>query len=85
MAALVEVEILVTDADEGLVLIRIRPDAQGRFGFNVKGGCDQNYPIIVSRVAPGSPADVCYPRLNEGDQVREEVGAGRKRCDLRSW
>ena len=26
-------------------------------------------PIIVSRVAPGTPADVCIPRLNEGDQV----------------
>ena len=26
-------------------------------------------PIIVSRVAPNTPADVCIPRLNEGDQV----------------
>ena len=26
-------------------------------------------PIIVSRVAPGTPADICIPRLNEGDQV----------------
>lgn len=26
-------------------------------------------PIIVSRVAPGTPADMCFPRLNEGDQV----------------
>lgn len=26
-------------------------------------------PIIVSRVAPGTPADLCRPRLNEGDQV----------------
>ncbi len=26
-------------------------------------------PIIVSRVAPGTPADECIPRLNEGDQV----------------
>uniref|UniRef100_A0A8C2BDV1 protein-tyrosine-phosphatase n=1 Tax=Cyprinus carpio TaxID=7962 RepID=A0A8C2BDV1_CYPCA len=26
-------------------------------------------PIIVSRVAPGTPADMCMPRLNEGDQV----------------
>uniref|UniRef100_A0A5S6QT60 protein-tyrosine-phosphatase n=1 Tax=Trichuris muris TaxID=70415 RepID=A0A5S6QT60_TRIMR len=56
--------------DDGtLVSIRMRPDSQGRFGFNVKGGCDQNYPIIVSRVIPGSPADTCLPRLNEGDQV----------------
>ncbi|CDW53251.1 protein tyrosine phosphatase 1 [Trichuris trichiura] len=55
--------------DDTLVSIRMRPDSQGRFGFNVKGGYDQNYPIIVSRVIPGSPADTCLPRLNEGDQV----------------
>ncbi|VDK19662.1 unnamed protein product [Anisakis simplex] len=47
----------------------MKPDSQGRFGFNVKGGADQNYPIIVSRVANGSAADRCNPRLNEGDQV----------------
>lgn len=47
----------------------MRADAQGRYGFNVKGGADQNYPVIVSRVAPGSSADKCNPRLNEGDQV----------------
>ncbi|XP_073097414.1 tyrosine-protein phosphatase non-receptor type 4 isoform X3 [Manis javanica] len=33
------------------------------------GGCDQKMPVIVSRVAPGTPADLCVPRLNEGDQV----------------
>nr|XP_022305445.1 tyrosine-protein phosphatase non-receptor type 4-like isoform X5 [Crassostrea virginica] len=53
----------------GLVTIRMRPDDQGRFGFNVKGGADQGMPIIVSRVAPGTPADIALPRLNEGDQV----------------
>ncbi|KIH66456.1 Protein-tyrosine phosphatase [Ancylostoma duodenale] len=54
----------------------MRPDGLGRFGFNVKyhsilfqGGADQNYPVIVSRVAPGSSADKAHPRLNEGDQV----------------
>lgn len=47
----------------------MRPDADGRYGFNVKGGKDQNHPIIVSRVATGSSAELCYPRLNEGDQV----------------
>ncbi|KAK6025658.1 Protein-tyrosine phosphatase [Ostertagia ostertagi] len=35
----------------------------------VSGGADQNYPVIVSRVAPGSSADKAHPRLNEGDQV----------------
>ena len=55
--------------DEGLVQIRMRADSEGRFGFNVKGGADQNHAIIVSRVAAGSVAELCYPRLNEGDQV----------------
>ncbi|XP_074659183.1 tyrosine-protein phosphatase non-receptor type 4-like isoform X2 [Tubulanus polymorphus] len=60
---------------DSVVTIRMKPDEQGRFGFNVKGGrkrgggADQNMPIIVSRVAPGTPADTCIPRLNEGDQV----------------
>lgn len=45
------------------------PDEQGRFGFNVKGGQDLDMPILVSRVAPNTPADRCYPKLNEGDQV----------------
>nr|XP_014340810.1 PREDICTED: tyrosine-protein phosphatase non-receptor type 4 [Latimeria chalumnae] len=54
---------------DNLVLIRMRPDENGRFGFNVKGGLDQKMPVIVSRVAPGTPADLCVPRLNEGDQV----------------
>lgn len=35
----------------------------------LQGGADQNMPIIVSRVAPGTSADMCFPRLNEGDQV----------------
>uniref|UniRef100_A0A669PDG6 protein-tyrosine-phosphatase n=1 Tax=Phasianus colchicus TaxID=9054 RepID=A0A669PDG6_PHACC len=47
----------------------MKPDENGRFGFNVKGGYDQKMPVIVSRVAPGTPADLCVPRLNEGDQV----------------
>ncbi|XP_054285925.1 tyrosine-protein phosphatase non-receptor type 4 [Macrosteles quadrilineatus] len=55
--------------EEGLVSIRMRPDEQGRFGFNVKGGSDLNMPILVSRVAPNTPADTCYPKLSEGDQV----------------
>ncbi|XP_040569393.2 LOW QUALITY PROTEIN: tyrosine-protein phosphatase non-receptor type 4-like [Lepeophtheirus salmonis] len=53
----------------GLVYIKIFADEFGRFGFNVKGGADQDLPIIVSRVGPNTPADTCYPKLNEGDQV----------------
>lgn len=55
--------------DTGVVTVTINPDTQGRFGFNVKGGADQGVPVIVSRVAVGTPADKCVPRLNEGDQV----------------
>ncbi|KAA0715732.1 Tyrosine-protein phosphatase non-receptor type 4 [Triplophysa tibetana] len=54
---------------DNLVLIKMKPDENGRFGFNVKGGSDQKMPIIVSRVAPGTSADLCVPRLNEGDQI----------------
>lgn len=54
---------------DNLVLIKMCPDENGRFGFNVKGGSDQKMPVIVSRVAPGTSADLCVPRLNEGDQV----------------
>ncbi|VDN50682.1 unnamed protein product [Dracunculus medinensis] len=55
--------------EDNLVVVRMKPDQHGRYGFNVKGGADQNYPVIVSRVAPGGAADKCNPRLNEGDQV----------------
>ena len=57
------------EACSGVVTVTINPDTQGRFGFNVKGGADQGVPVIVSRVAVGTPADKCVPRLNEGDQV----------------
>ena len=56
-------------SNTGIVTVTILPDAQGRFGFNVKGGADQGVPVIVSRVAGQTPADRCVPRLNEGDQV----------------
>uniref|UniRef100_A0A4W5NB08 Tyrosine-protein phosphatase n=1 Tax=Hucho hucho TaxID=62062 RepID=A0A4W5NB08_9TELE len=56
-------------SQDNLVLLKMRPDDSGRFGFNVKGGADQKMPVIVSRVAPGTSADLCVPRLNEGDQV----------------
>ena len=53
-----------------LVTIRIKPDTEGKFGFNFKGGADQNCEILISRVAPNTPADNAQPiRLNEGDQV----------------
>jgi len=35
----------------------------------LQGGADQGLPVIVSKVASNTPADLCIPRLNEGDQV----------------
>ncbi|XP_064908920.1 tyrosine-protein phosphatase non-receptor type 3 isoform X10 [Columba livia] len=58
------------DVIEGdLLLVRIIPDEDGKFGFNLKGGVDQKMPLVVSRITPGSPADKCIPKLNEGDQI----------------
>lgn len=56
------------------ITIRMRPDDQGRFGFNVKGGTDQKLPVLVSRVAPNSPAETAVPKLTEGDQVLQVNG-----------
>ncbi|XP_066435194.1 tyrosine-protein phosphatase non-receptor type 3 isoform X2 [Eleutherodactylus coqui] len=52
-----------------LLLVRITPDEEGKFGFNLKGGVDQKMQLVVSRVAPGSPADKCSPKLVDGDQI----------------
>ncbi|XP_075442068.1 tyrosine-protein phosphatase non-receptor type 3 isoform X2 [Ascaphus truei] len=52
-----------------LLLVRITPDEDGKFGFNLKGGVDQKLPLVVSRITPGSPAEKCTPKLNEGDQI----------------
>ncbi|KAF4521553.1 hypothetical protein B566_EDAN001273 [Ephemera danica] len=68
-SAAFEIPQYIETQEDSLVTIRIQPDDQGRFGFNVKGGSDLGMPILVSRVAPNTPADRCYPRLNEGDQV----------------
>uniref|UniRef100_A0A182SL86 protein-tyrosine-phosphatase n=1 Tax=Anopheles maculatus TaxID=74869 RepID=A0A182SL86_9DIPT len=57
------------DEANGLVTIHLVADEQGRFGFNVKGGIDHGLPILVSRVAPHTPADKSTPRVCEGDQV----------------
>ncbi|KAM7175608.1 tyrosine-protein phosphatase non-receptor type 3 isoform 6-T9 [Macrochelys suwanniensis] len=55
--------------DGDLLLVRIIPDEDGKFGFNLKGGVDQKMPLVVSRITPGSSADTCIPKLNEGDQI----------------
>ncbi|KAJ8923374.1 hypothetical protein NQ315_001932 [Exocentrus adspersus] len=55
--------------EDGLVTIVLYPDEDGKYGFNVKGGTDPSVPILVSRVAPNTPADKGTPRLSEGDQL----------------
>lgn len=35
--------------DGGMVVIKITPDDQGRFGFNVKGGADLHLPVNFHR------------------------------------
>ncbi|KAG7317820.1 hypothetical protein KOW79_018855 [Hemibagrus wyckioides] len=57
------------EADGELLLIRFKPDKDGKFGFNVKGGVDQKMPLAISHVNPNSPAGHCVPALLEGDQV----------------
>lgn len=58
------------DSPIHVVTVTMKPDNDGRFGFNVKGGHDQNCPVLVSRVAPNTPADNAIPnKLHEGDQV----------------
>ncbi|KAK7886774.1 hypothetical protein WMY93_026395 [Mugilogobius chulae] len=56
-------------SDGDLLLIRITPDHEGKFGFNVKGGVDQKMPLAISHVKPDSPAGKCEPKLLEGDLV----------------
>uniref|UniRef100_A0A914CYF3 PDZ domain-containing protein n=1 Tax=Acrobeloides nanus TaxID=290746 RepID=A0A914CYF3_9BILA len=66
--------------EDSIVQVRMSPDSQGRYGFNVSGGYDRGHPVIVSRVIAGSPADRCHPRLNEGDQVLKINGQ-----DISQW
>ncbi|XP_042175287.1 tyrosine-protein phosphatase non-receptor type 3-like isoform X7 [Oncorhynchus tshawytscha] len=55
--------------DGDLLLVRLAPDDDGKFGFNVKGGVDQKMSLAISQVNPDSPAGRVEPRLLEGDQV----------------
>ncbi|XP_065896646.1 tyrosine-protein phosphatase non-receptor type 4-like [Dysidea avara] len=56
-------------ASDGLLLTRIEGGELGRFGFNIRGGVDQEMPIMVSRVVPDGAAAKANPSLNEGDQI----------------
>jgi len=56
------------------VLIKLEPDQDGVYGFNVTGGKDQNLPIAISRVTKGLPASKCNPPMQEGDLVLQVNG-----------
>ncbi|XP_062395371.1 tyrosine-protein phosphatase non-receptor type 3 isoform X1 [Sardina pilchardus] len=58
---------VVMDGD--LLLVRISPDPDGKFGFNVKGGVDQKMPLVISHVNPDSPAAQCTPAVCVGDEL----------------
>ncbi|XP_066253598.1 tyrosine-protein phosphatase non-receptor type 4 isoform X2 [Euwallacea similis] len=60
--------------EENLSTVVLYPDKDGKYGFNVKGGTEVSVPIVVSKVAPNTPADKCVPRLSEGDQVLQING-----------
>lgn len=60
--------------EENIVTVVLYPDEDGKYGFNVKGGTEISVPILVSRVAPNTPADKCVPRLSEGDQILQING-----------
>uniref|UniRef100_A0A673M4Z3 protein-tyrosine-phosphatase n=1 Tax=Sinocyclocheilus rhinocerous TaxID=307959 RepID=A0A673M4Z3_9TELE len=64
-----KMSLLCHRSDGDLLLVRISPDQDGKFGFNVKGGVDQKMPLAISHVNPASPASHCVPPLMEGDQV----------------
>ncbi|XP_020917799.1 tyrosine-protein phosphatase non-receptor type 4 isoform X2 [Exaiptasia diaphana] len=58
-----------TTPQEGLINVRMEPDELGRFGFNVQGGFDIELPVIISKIARATPADLCMPQLQEGDEI----------------
>eukprot|EP00117_Sycon_ciliatum_P020564 scpid31244/ scgid18280/ Tyrosine-protein phosphatase non-receptor type 4; Testis-enriched protein tyrosine phosphatase len=59
-------ECLTSDGD---LIITMKADSQGRYGFNVKGGSDQNQPVTVSRINDDTPAAKTTPPLNVGDEL----------------
>ncbi|XP_050294337.1 tyrosine-protein phosphatase non-receptor type 4 isoform X2 [Anthonomus grandis grandis] len=55
--------------EDSFSTIVLFPDKDGKYGFNVTGGTEISVPIVVSKVAPNTPADKCTPKLSEGDQI----------------
>lgn len=60
--------------EENLATVVLHPDEDGKYGFNVTGGTEVSVPILVSKVAPNTPADKCVPKLSEGDQILQING-----------
>jgi len=57
-----------------VVLIHLEADEADRYGFNVKGGFDQNMPITISKVAKGLPASKSNPPIQVGDKLLQVNG-----------
>ncbi|CAF3641045.1 unnamed protein product [Adineta steineri] len=49
------------------ILIKLTPDVDGRYGFNIKGGEDEQTPTVVSKVAYNTPAS--RASIHEGDII----------------
>ncbi|CAB4018924.1 Tyrosine- phosphatase non-receptor type 4 [Paramuricea clavata] len=47
----------------------IQPNKNGQFGLNFKGGAEQKLKPIITQIAPNSPASICDPQLQEGDEI----------------
>ncbi|CAF1173306.1 unnamed protein product [Rotaria sp. Silwood1] len=56
-----------TKENSNTITIKLQPDSDGRYGFNVKGGGDEHSPIVISRIALNTPAN--QASLHEGDQI----------------
>ncbi|CAF3666050.1 unnamed protein product [Rotaria socialis] len=53
--------------DQHVILIKIKPDIDGRYGFNIKGGTDKQASIIVAKVVANTSASRAL--LHEGDTI----------------
>ncbi|KAG8508597.1 Tyrosine-protein phosphatase non-receptor type 3 [Galemys pyrenaicus] len=77
------------NGDGYLILIRITPDEDGKFGFNLKGGVDQKMPLVVSRINPESPPTTCLPvSIAAGMNIMTVLPGGGNELDLaclRTW
>ncbi|CAF3688112.1 unnamed protein product [Rotaria sp. Silwood1] len=57
----------VLSIDPNAILIKLRPDTDGRYGFNIKGGKDKQTATIVSKVVLNTSASRAL--LHEGDTI----------------